>query len=183
MNTLLFVLWYFLPAGLANTAPIFASHTPFLKKFDFPLDFGMKFKGQRIFGDHKTIRGLISGIIVGIIVVGIEVWTFGEFRWVREFVTIDYHQVNPFLLGTLAGLGALGGDAIKSFFKRQLAITSGKSWIPFDQLDYIVGGCLLMAVYLPLTFIQYIWLFIIWFLLHPIATIIGYFLKLKKEPI
>ena len=183
MNGFLFILWYFLPAGLANTAPIFASHLPYLKKFDYPLDGFKKYRGKRILGDHKTIRGIISGVIVGIVVAWIEIWMYRDLAVVKGFVPLDYGQMNPFWLGFLAGMGALSGDAVKSFFKRQWAIPSGKSWFPFDQIDYIVGGCLLMALYVPLSFIQYILLFVVWFLLHPIATVIGYWLKLKKEPL
>ncbi len=183
MSTFFFVLWYFLPAGLANTAPIFAGHLQFLKQFNYPLDGYLKFKGKRILGDHKTIRGIIAGIIVGIVVSWMEVWLYREFKGIREVITLDYNQLNPFLLGSLAGLGALGGDIVKSFFKRQLSIPSGKSWFPFDQIDYIIGGCLLMSLYMPLSFYQYTLLFILWFVLHPVSTYIGYILHLKEKPI
>ena len=35
--------------------------------------------------------------------------------------------------------GALIGDIIESFFKRRVGIERGKNWIPFDQLDFILG--------------------------------------------
>jgi len=35
--------------------------------------------------------------------------------------------------------GALLGDIVESFFKRRKGIERGKDWIPFDQLDFIIG--------------------------------------------
>ena len=49
----IYPLLYILPAYVANGAPvIFGGGTP--------LDFGRKLGGKPIFGNHKTIRGLIS---------------------------------------------------------------------------------------------------------------------------
>lgn len=182
MKDILFVIWFFLPAGLANTAPIFAAKIPVLKKFDYPLDGFKKFKGKRIFGDHKTVRGIIAGIIVGIIVSVLQHYYY-SFPFIQSFVPYSFFQVNPVLFGILSAIGALTGDAVKSFFKRRFNIVSGKSWFPFDQTDYILGGVILTFFLYPLSVWQYLLLFIIWFLLHPASTIIGYWLKLKKEPI
>ena len=35
--------------------------------------------------------------------------------------------------------GALGGDVIESFFKRRAGRNRGEDWIPFDQIDFILG--------------------------------------------
>ena len=101
----------------------------------------------------------------------------------RSFVSIDYTTINPILFGLLASAGALTGDALRSFFKRQRGIAPGKSWFPFDQIDYIIGGVVFTAFYIRLTIMQYILLFIVYFLLHLAATFIGYLLKLKDNPI
>ncbi len=182
MQNFLFILWYFLPAGLANTAPIFASHIGFLKKYTHPLDGYHKWRGKRIFGNHKTIRGMISGVIVGIIASVLE-QQYYNLPFIRTFVPASFMHIDPVMFGILSAIGALGGDSIKSFFKRQLNIASGRSWFPFDQIDYIVGGITLTALVYPLSLWQYLLLFIIWFLLHPISTLVGYWLKLKKSPI
>ena len=36
--------------------------------------------------------------------------------------------------------GALLGDVIESFFKRRVGKDRGQDWIPFDQLDFLVGA-------------------------------------------
>jgi CDP-2,3-bis-(O-geranylgeranyl)-sn-glycerol synthase len=74
-------------------------------------------------------------------------------------------------------------DALKSFFKRQCNIAPAASWFPFDQVDYVIGGIVFTACYVRLNWIQYLLLFLIWALLHPFATFIGYTLKPKSHPI
>lgn len=179
----LFVLWFFLPAGIANVAPIFAAKLPFLRTFSFPLDFYATFRGKRILGDHKTVRGLLSGILIGILTVYLQIYLYEQVPFVRSFVSIDYSSINPVLFGLLSSVGALGGDALKSFFKRQLEIPPGKSWFPFDQVDYVIGGMIVTSFYIRLTLLQYLLLFILWSLIHPLASFIGYLLKLRDRPI
>lgn len=184
--SILSVLWFFLPAGLGNLAPIIAAKIPVLKKLSYPIDFFKKFRNKRIFGDHKTIRGLITGIAVGIVTAYLQAFLYDQFKFIRNIVSItsfDYNTINPLLFGLLASFGALFGDALKSFFKRQLNIPSGKSWFPFDQIDYIIGGILFTALYAPLSLELYIILFIVWFFLHPLSTFIGWLLRLKDDPI
>lgn len=183
IQDILFVIWFFGPAGVAILAAFYAGKLPYLKDFSYPVDCYAKFRGKRIFGSHKTIRGFIVGILSSIATVYLAVYLYAQFPLVREWITLDYSRINPMLLGFLLGFGALFGDAIKSFFKRQIGIAPGKSWFPFDQMDHIVGGILFTAFYIPLTPVQYLLLFIVWFLVHPFSTFIGYLLKLKKEPL
>ena len=59
--------------------------------------------------------------------------TFVQFRVGWSGSLISYERW--LLLGLGCGVGALGGDSIKSLIKRQLGIAPGRSWIPADQLD------------------------------------------------
>lgn len=183
LRDLLFVVWFFLPAGLANVAPIFAAKLPYLKRLTFPLDGYATFRGKRLLGEHKTIRGLSSGILVGILIASLQVCLSTSVAQVRAFILIDYGAIDPVIFGTLSAVGALAGDALKSFFKRQLGIAPGRSWFPFDQIDYVVGGIVFTAFYIRLSLFHYLLLFLVWSLLHPIATFTGYVLKLKDSPI
>jgi CDP-2,3-bis-(O-geranylgeranyl)-sn-glycerol synthase len=183
IKDILFVIWFFLPAGLANMAPIFAAKLPALRRLNFPLDCYFTFRGKRIFGSHKTVRGFISGVIVGILTVYLQVFLYTTVPLLKTFISVNYNTINPMLLGLLASSGALAGDAVRSFFKRQMDIAPGKSWFPFDQIDYVIGGIVLTACYIRLTILQYLLLFVIWFFIHPLATLVGYWLKLKNSPI
>jgi hypothetical protein len=69
--------------------------------------------------------------------------------WFRGLAAIDYGDT-PLVLGLLLGLGTGVGDAVKSFFKRRVAIGLGESWIGFDQLDFMVGAYLFaFPIYAP----------------------------------
>ncbi|HVB23337.1 MAG TPA: CDP-archaeol synthase [Ktedonobacteraceae bacterium] len=183
LRDIFFVIWFFLPAGLGNAAPIIAAKVPVLKSWSYPLDGYVTFHGKRLFGDHKTVRGLVSGTFTGMLTASLQVVLYNEVSIVREAISLDYSQINPLLFGALAAFGALTGDALKSFFKRQCNIAPGASWFPFDQIDYVIGGIVFTAFYIRLSLPQYLLLFLIWTVLHPIATFVGYTLKLKAHPI
>lgn len=81
------------------------------------------------------------------------------------------------------GAGALIGDAVESFFKRQAGIAAGKSWVPFDQVDYIIGGCLLSLFVVRLHFLDYLLILIVWVIVHFVAVYLGYLTGIRKRPI
>ncbi len=183
MEQAFLALWFFLPVGIANSAPVFAKAIPSLKTLEYPMDFHRMFRGKRIFGSHKTFRGLVAGIIVSIAIVLLQQYFYSQSPWLRQWVAVDYTQINPLIFGILCALGALLGDAVESFFKRQIGVKPGKAWFPFDQLDYIIGGMIFTAFYHVLPFSVYVWIVVIWFGLHLLSTWIGYIVGLKDSPI
>ena len=183
IEKLLFVFWFFAPAGVANMTAFFSGKIPFLEKYSAPVDFGLKFRGKRILGSNKTVRGFITGVISAIAIVYFQIFLYSQFEFIRRLAYIDYSLINPLLFGFLSGFGALAGDSIKSFFKRQKSVSPGKSWFPFDQIDYILGGIVFTYFYIKLSAFDYLLLFLVWFLIHPLITITGFLLKLKKEPL
>lgn len=182
LESIFFAFWFFLPAGLANMVPVFAARLPWLKNLEFPMDFFCEFRGKRVFGSHKTFRGLVSGIVVSVLVVWLQKVLYMEYESLRPWV-FDYSTIQPLLLGGLLGFGALGGDAIKSFFKRQVGIASGKSWLVFDQVDYIVGGLFAASIYAPLPMDQYLYILVLYVGLHFLVNLIGYGLGFKDSPL
>lgn len=176
-------LWFFLPAGIANAVPVIVSKIPVLKKYNYPMDFNKTYKGIRIFGDHKTIRGLISGIIAAILIFLLQQYLYTSNESLEAILYWDYTSINPIIFALLSALGALLGDAIKSFFKRRTNIKPGEPWFPFDQIDFIIGGCIFLSPYLYDKPSQYISILIVYFLMHLISTFLGFLLKLKNTPI
>lgn len=169
-------LWFLLPAGFANTIPPIAARL--LPKWNYPLDFNKTFRGKRVFGDHKTMRGIFFGVIGSIILTyllayfyNLEFYKFGVFNFAE----------NPLLFGLMQGLGALGGDAIKSFFKRQMDIPSGKSWLFFDQADWILGVLILFGILKEIPFNFIVVSLITGMSLHLIFRFLGFLLGIVKE--
>ena len=184
MNTILFALWFFLPAGAANAAPIIAAQLPWLAKWTAPMDFHKTFRDRRLFGSHKTWRGLIAGIVTAIIVVSLQQALYRHFNF--DFIPEDaarYMSMSPVWLGFLFGFGALMGDALESLAKRQFDVPPGGSWFPFDQIDYIIGGCLATALAIRLEAEQYAAILAVWFVMHVFFSYVGYIFGLKPKPI
>lgn len=183
MSGILFALWFYLPAGSANMSPVFAKKIKFLDPLNKPLDFGKSFRDKRVFGDHKTFRGLLSGYVGAWFVLLLQIWLYENTTFFSDISLFDYSTMNIWLFAGIFSLGALGGDAIESFFKRQMKIEPGKSWVPFDQIDWILGAVLLSVLVTNFEFHIYAFAVLWGLLLHPISTIIGWIFKLKDEPI
>jgi CDP-2,3-bis-(O-geranylgeranyl)-sn-glycerol synthase len=184
LDDILFALWFFFPAGIANMIPIPIAKVPGLRTLDAPLDFGATFRGKRIFGPHKTWRGLVVGIIAATLTLWLQQYLVGEVSWVQSFTgQVDYLSLPTLIVGPLFAIGALGGDAIESFFKRQRGIAPGRGWFPFDQTDYIIGGAIATMPFISLSIWQYVWLLVLWLIVHVAATFVGYFMGFKERPI
>jgi CDP-2,3-bis-(O-geranylgeranyl)-sn-glycerol synthase len=184
MTELLFALWFFLPAGLANAVPVFAARLEGMRRWNTPMDSGKTFRGKRIFGDNKTWRGILAGILTACLTVAAQHWLAVNTSYIGFISgTVDYFSADILWLGPLLGIGALAGDALESFVKRQLGVDPGGSWFPFDQIDYIIGGLLLSLLFVRLELATYAVIFITWFLLHLLSVYLGYLLRIRSRPI
>jgi len=136
-------LWLILPAYAANGAAVLVGGGT-------PIDFGKKWRdGKRILGDGKTWRGLFLGSLVGTI-VGFSLAVAGKYLTVNglNFLGLDYFEGFPLMIPLVISIcmGALFGDIFESFFKRRIGKERGEDWIPFDQLDFVVGALFLSFV-------------------------------------
>jgi len=135
--------WIILPAYIANASAKLSGGGK-------PIDFGKKYKDKkRILGDGKTWNGLIIGTLVGMIsgfalsIAAVYINnTEYSFIGITDFLGFPYMIFITFSIC----FGALSGDIIESFFKRRRGINRGKDWIPFDQIDFILGFLFLSFV-------------------------------------
>ncbi len=183
IQDIMLAVWLFLPAGVANLVPILAANAPVMRRWEAPLDFGKSWRGARLLGDHKTWRGLAVGVICGGLIFLLQRELTGSLNLLEGHNYQDEYNNLPIWFGCLIGFGALAGDAAESFFKRQIGIASGRSWFPFDQIDYIIGACLLSLICIVLPVYIYALIFVIWFCMHLLFGYIGYRLHLKKTAI
>ena len=130
LETFLQMLFVLMPAGIANTAPVWGSKIKYIDKWKTPMDLGYKYKGRRLLGDHKTYRGLILGLVTGALIGVLQVFLSEISGFWADlkiyFETNASTSINWVGLGAALGLFALIGDAVKSFFKRRLHIASGR---------------------------------------------------------
>jgi hypothetical protein len=117
---LLILLW------LVNFAPSFLAQI-FESKWNSPIDGGyLLLDGRPLFGRHKTIRGVLAGIITGSLIgpaLGFPLW-----------------------LGLGAGFLSMLGDLLSSFLKRRFSFASGDA-VP--GLDQIPEGLLPFVLFTP----------------------------------
>ena len=114
------------PAYLANMTPPFVRFWP---GWNRPIS-------ERWLGSHKTVVGGVAGVVTALLVAFVQ----ARVAWAGSLV--DYAHWP--LIGALLGVGAIGGDAAKSFLKRRRGIPAGARWIPADQLDFVVGALVLI---------------------------------------
>ncbi len=183
IDDLVFAWWFFLPAGVGNMAPILVYKLPFLRRFSAPMDCGLSYHGKRLLGDSKTWRGLVVGTLAGLAVFAAQRAMSNDLGEFSGYLAQYDYQNLPLVTGALLGAGALLGDALKSFFKRQRNLPPGHSWFPFDQLDFVVGASLLAAFIVVLPLKIYIIIAIMWFVLTLLFSYLGYKVHLKKTPI
>ena len=180
--TLAFVL-----AGVVQTVWL---RSRFSQHFAVPLDFGRTFRGRRIFGDNKALRGFVVMLPA----------TAGSFLLLRTAVVHDpllfarLWPLSPFayaILGLLAGLGFMIGELPNSFLKRQLGIQPGETprrWpakiacFTLDRLDSIVGMLLVVSLVVPTPWLT--WLYILLFgpAIHWSFSLVLYWCGVKRRP-
>ncbi|MGZ3809308.1 MAG: CDP-archaeol synthase [Bacteriovorax sp.] len=170
------ILYFFIPAYIANMAPVFVKKINFL---NYPVDFGKEWNHKRILGSHKTFRGFFWGTLFGFIAFELQRAIF-RYGIGQKFALINYADA-PIFLGALIAFSALLGDSIKSFFKRRLNIRPGRPWVPFDQLDFMVCAMLVSSHWIAISIGQSLIVLGIVFLLTLIVEYTGYKLKMKDD--
>ncbi|MBI3384827.1 CDP-archaeol synthase [Candidatus Gottesmanbacteria bacterium] len=172
--------YFYFPAALANMGAVISFKIPLIKNLDYPIDFGLRFWGKRLVGEHKKIGGFIYGLFCGIF------WGSIKFIFLdpifKNFVFFYFSFWENLWFYFLLSLGALLGDLTKSIIKRLLNIAPHKMWIPFDEIDHTVGAILLVFLFYPISLSVIITTIGLYFFLHLITNVIGYKLGLKKVP-
>lgn len=166
-----------LPIYLANMAPplfykLF-NHSPWLKPFNQPIH-------SKIFGDHKTWQGILTGTIIAILTSSIQALLY-QLPAFQNISLLPYPKV-WLVFGFLAGLGAMLSDLFKSFIKRRIKIASGEPWLIFDQLDFVAGFLLFTWWLIRPDLLIVMTIIVLTLIVHPLTNVIGWAIKIKRHP-
>jgi len=183
-------LYFFLPAYFTNMTPPLANRFNIFNFLDKPIDFGKKFLAEPLLGSHKTWRGVILGIIVGILIIWLQTWLY-QFPSLKGISFINYSQINILFFGFLISGGAIFGDLFFAFLKRRLKLKPGTKFLPFDQINYVIGSALFLTPFFKINILVCpppiygwwgVWITLIFltFFLHIIFNRIGYYLKFHQ---
>ena len=165
------IYFLLLPAILGGVLNMVFVKLPILKSWQIPIDGGKTLKdGKRIFGDNKTWKGFF-GMIVLTALSALLFW-HSAFQY-------------SYLCGAWLGFAYVLFELPNSFVKRRLNIGSGKNGgfiqTLVDQADSALGYALFMLFIYPLTFIEWLSIFIIATATHYIFNVLLFFVKLRGQ--
>lgn len=161
VSRLVELVYLMLPAYAANMAPPFLKFWP---GWNRPIN-------RALLGDHKTVVGFALGVLVGIFAAYIQ----SLIDWSQSPLTPS----NWLAIGLAEGFGAMVGDSIKSFLKRRAGIPPGGSWIPADQLDFVVGALVLMLPVIRLDWIDIAVILVITFVGDIVVNYLSFLLGIR----
>jgi CDP-2,3-bis-(O-geranylgeranyl)-sn-glycerol synthase len=147
-----FLIAAFVLAGFAQTA-WFGSR--WSHAFGTPLDGGLTFRGRRVLGDNKTLRGFVVMVPAAACAFAALSLIAGD---ARTQILWPLSPVEYAALGAWAGLGFMAGELPNSFVKRQIGIAPGRrassraaAVLQFlvDRADSGIGMLAAMSVAVP----------------------------------
>jgi len=147
---------------LANGTPVIVKRL-WGHRFSYPLDGGVRFfDGQAIFGPSKTIRGILSSILVTTLsapLIGLE-WQGGA----------------------AIGGGAMAGDLLSSFVKRRLRFPPSSRATGLDQVPESLLPLLVCRWMMPVTFTDIFIAVALFFVGEIFLSRVLYRLRLRSRP-
>ncbi len=193
IDSILFIF----PAFVANGIPTILGKG---KRFNGPIDGGRYWSdGKRILGEGKTIRGLVSGVLSGMLSCMAIIVIAKQFNYPLAFMNlstqsylsilfpmINFHGnelVFGALIGFLLGFGALFGDMVGSFIKRRSGLQRGESYMFMDQLGFLVTALLFTALIIPWPVAWVIFLVPSTLFLHIGTNLLSYRVGLQEVPL
>lgn len=146
----------FSSAGLAHVLWL---RSPRSAPFALPLDGGLRFRGRRLFGDNKTVRGFL-------VFVPASAAVFAALGLMRaalpDWLAAGLWPLSAgelFLLGAWGAFWFMAGELPNSFLKRQWELAPGeipthgtRRWLclALDRVDSILAMLLALALVVPL---------------------------------
>lgn len=155
------LVYFVAPAYVANMAPPFIRYW---KGWNRPIS-------ERWLGNHKTVMGFAAGVLAALLTTCVQ----SRIAWEGGLVSYE-HWIE---LGLRFGVGAMAGDSLKSFVKRRIGIAPGKPWIPWDQLDFVLGALVLVAPWLLLSWSDLIVVLLLSLVGHIIVTHVGFWTGIR----
>lgn len=129
---------------------------------------------EALFGSHKTVVGFLAGMLAAIVATATLHWIDTPF----SLISGDHW----FALGICSGFGAMGGDTLKSYFKRRAGIPPGARWVPFDQLDFAIGTLLMTAWSADLHAVDILAILALTFVGHVAVNRLAFLAGIKDDP-
>ena len=180
-----FLLGAFVLAGMAQTAWFAA---PLSRRFTFPIDGGATFRGTRIFGEHKTLRGFVVMVPAAAVSFAVLAAAIGDPAQAGLWPLSIAGYAG---LGACAGLGFMAGELPNSFVKRRLGIGPGacprhrlaaSAQFVADRLDSGIGMLLVLSAIVPTPAMTWVLVLLVGPSIHWAFSVLMFHLGLKTRP-
>lgn len=160
------------------------------RRFGCPVDGGLRFRGRRLFGDNKQLRGFmvlppaaaISFMILGGARESLPGF-FADGLWQQS--TGQYA-----LLGLFCGFAFMLAELPNSFIKRQLDISPGQApagrclkpvILLVDRFDSVIGVLLVVSLLVPVSLATWLWVLLLGPVLHAVFSLGLHALGIKER--
>jgi hypothetical protein len=152
-----------------------------------PIDAGLTFHGQRLFGDSKTWRGVVVAIVGCVATVCTQKYVLRGRP--ESLALLDYRETNPLTFGAAMGAAAMVGELPNSFAKRRLGIAPGKTtrgplaalFYIWDQVDLLTTAWPALLFWVHPTPRIVVMSFVVGFGLHPLLSAIAYVIGARRS--
>ena len=178
-----FLLVAFMLAGAAQTA-WFANRRS--HAFLVPLDGGLTWRGRRLFGPNKTIRGFIVMMPAAAFAFALLALAAPRGTGLWTLTGVEYAA-----LGAWAAFGFMAGELPNSFLKRQLDVPPGAAatgplakgfQFLFDRLDSGVGMLAAVSLVVPTPWTTWAIVLLIGPFIHWSFSFVMFRLGIKPRP-
>ena len=95
----------------------------YFKRLDIPLDLGFTLKGERIFGNNKTFKGVF--VMTSVSIFTSIILYIGYKNGFDLFINPIFSNT-PVRIGIIYAFAYISGELINSFIKRQMNISAGQ---------------------------------------------------------
>ena len=183
----LFILITFPLSGVVHV--LWLSH-PLSERFSTPVDGGRTFRGRRIFGDNKKMRGFmvmplataLTFYLLACLRPVLPAW-FTDGLW-------SISDGRFAVMGLIAGFCFMLGELPNSFLKRQFGIEPGQAAekplcriiaAVADRLDSITGTLIGLSLFVPLPFMSSVYVVLFGPGLHLLFSAFLFHTKVKER--
>ncbi len=176
--------------GVAGGVHVLWLRSPLSAHFAQPVDGGLRFRGRRLFGDHKQVRGfmvlpLASAAAFALLALLRPGLPHGFSAGLWNLTMAEYAG-----LGFLCGLAFMVAELPNSFLKRQLGVAPGskaqRRWLrplllATDRLDSVLGVLLVLSLLVPVSVATWCLLLATGPLLHAVFSTLLYRSGVKER--
>jgi hypothetical protein len=169
------ILYTILPVAGGGILHMMVVRAKLLQFLAVPIDAGRTLNGKRIFGDHKTWRGIVVILAATTLSAGLHAWLEVQQPSWASYNLVDYQSIAWWQAGLWWGIAYAISELPNSFLKRRAGIAPGAAGPAgmrsvflsiMDQADSAIGCSLVAWLALGVALDAALWMMILGTAVH-----------------